>query len=118
MWNVATWTQLEPPMCPFEDHARAMWGEESLPCVALSHTNVSVMHRLRPQPSLDRTCTAAASIQLLSELNLIQELALHRLDQSAEALENSLGLLLDALSGRRQRMGRSIIRPQRWKGSK
>lgn len=110
-----TWRNSRAMFCRLKEHALAVWGGESLPCLALSHSNLSVMHRLRPQPSLDRTCTAGAAVQLLYDLCLVQELELKGLDQSAKALENSLDLLLNALSGRRERFGKPIVRAQRWK---
>lgn len=110
-----TWSNSRAMFCRLKEHAHAVWGGESLPCLALSHSNLSVMHRLRPQPSLDRTCTAGAAVQLLYDLCVVQELEPKGLDQSAKALENSLDLLLNALSGRRQRFGKPIVRAQRWK---
>lgn len=67
----------------------------------------------RPQPSWDRTCTAAAAIGLLDELHLVSQFNLLGLDKQAEAVENSVDVLLAALTARRLRMGRSITRTQR-----
>lgn len=67
----------------------------------------------RPQPSWDRTCTAAAAIGLLSELSLLPQLSSHGLDKQADAVEEALVVLLDSLTGRRLRMGRSITRKVR-----
>ncbi|RVX09372.1 hypothetical protein CK203_015242 [Vitis vinifera] len=67
----------------------------------------------RAQPSWDRTCTAAAAIGLLSELQLIPEFGSYGLDKQAEAVEDALAVLLEALTARRLRMGRSISRKQR-----
>lgn len=67
----------------------------------------------RPQPSLDRTCTAAAAIGLLSELHLLPEFSSHGFDKQAEAVEDALVVLLEALTTRRLRMGRSISRTVR-----
>lgn len=67
----------------------------------------------RPQPSWDRTCTAAAAIGLLYELQLLPKFSLFGLDKQAEAIEDALVVLLDALTTRRLRMGRSITRKVR-----
>lgn len=71
------------------------------------------MHKLRPQPSWDRTCTAAAAASLLFELQLIPRLSSVGLEKQGEALEDSLEVLLEALTSRRIRMGRSITRKVR-----
>lgn len=61
----------------------------------------------RPQPSWDRTCTAAAAAAVLSELSYhYQKLQLCGLDKQAEAVENGLSVLLEALTARRVKMGR------------
>lgn len=70
----------------------------------------------RPQPSLDRTCTAAAAIGLLSELHVLPEFSSQGFDKQAEALEDALVVLLEALTTRRLRMGRSINRKVRHTG--
>ncbi|WOL12436.1 hypothetical protein Cni_G21203 [Canna indica] len=88
-------------------------GEENLPCLCLSTLGASVMHKLRPQPAWDRTCTAAAAAGILSEMHLIPSLSMHGLDKQAEAIEDALDVLLDALVKRRLRMGRSITRRER-----
>lgn len=67
----------------------------------------------RPQPSWDRTCTAGAAIGLLSELQLLPEFSSFGFDKQAEALEDTLVILLEALTTRRVRMGRSITRKVR-----
>ncbi|XP_039040080.1 uncharacterized protein LOC120178226 [Hibiscus syriacus] len=67
----------------------------------------------RPQPSWDRTCTAAAAIGVLSELQLLPECSIHGLDKQADAVEDALVVLLEALTTRRLRMGRSITRKVR-----
>lgn len=95
-----------------KEQAKLAWGEEDLPCISLA-MGASAMHKLRPQPSWDRTCTAAAAIGLLSELQLIPEFGSYGLDKQAEAVEDALAVLLEALTARRLRMGRSISRKQR-----
>ncbi|KAJ4774449.1 DTW domain-containing protein [Rhynchospora pubera] len=90
-----------------------IWGEEDLPCVSLSSLGASLMHKLRPQPAWDRTCTTAASAGLLSELDLHEEFRGLGLDKQADAIEDSLDILLDALTARRRRVGRSITRKKR-----
>ena len=67
----------------------------------------------RPQPSWDRTCTAAAAAGLLSELQLLPQFSSFELEKQAEAVEHALTVLLDALTNRRLRMGRSITRKMR-----
>ncbi|KAE9457636.1 hypothetical protein C3L33_10456, partial [Rhododendron williamsianum] len=94
-----------------QDKANEVWGED-LRCISLA-TGASAMHKLRPQPSWDRTCTAAAAVGLLDELHSLQELSSLGFDKQAEALEDALGALLDALTARRLRMGRSITRRER-----
>uniref|UniRef100_A0A0E0PXH6 tRNA-uridine aminocarboxypropyltransferase n=1 Tax=Oryza rufipogon TaxID=4529 RepID=A0A0E0PXH6_ORYRU len=97
------------------EHERwtAIWGEEDIPCISLSTLSASVMHKLRPQPAWDRTCTAAAASGLLWELDMRSELGAFELGKQAEAVECSLDVLLDALTARRLRLGRSITRKQR-----
>lgn len=70
-------------------------------------------YEVRPQPSWDRTCTAAAAISLLDELQLVPQFGSFGLDKQAEAIENALEVLLEALIARRLRMGRSISRKER-----
>ncbi|KAM0911500.1 hypothetical protein ACQ4PT_013419 [Festuca glaucescens] len=91
----------------------ATWGEEDIPCISLSMLTSSVMHKLRPQPAWDRTCTAAAAAGLLSELHMRPELSEFDLEGQAEAVECSLDILLDAFTVRRVRLGRSITRRER-----
>lgn len=108
-----TWSNSAAMYRRLKERWTSEWGDEDLPCVSLSTMAVSTMHKLRPQPSWDRTCTAAAAAGLLSELHLHPELSLHGLDEQAEAVENGLDVLLDALTTRRLRMGRSITRKER-----
>jgi len=79
--------------------------------------NVTYVHPLffkcRPQPSWDRTCTAAAAAGLLSEMQLLPQFRSIELDKQAEAIEHALTILLEALTKRRVRMGRSITRKVR-----
>ncbi|KAI3736155.1 hypothetical protein L6452_15689 [Arctium lappa] len=94
-----------------QERADLAWGDD-LPCISLT-TGASPMHRLRPQPSWDRTCTAAAAIGLLDELHLVSQFSSLGLDKQAEAVENSVDVLLASLTARRLRMGRSISRAER-----
>ncbi|RZC46508.1 hypothetical protein C5167_039453 [Papaver somniferum] len=98
-----------------KEHAKVAWGEEEFPCISLSELGESPMHKLRPQPSWDRTCTAAAALGLLSELHLLPEFSSIGLDKHAEAIEDGLEILLKALTGRRLRMRRSITRTEKYK---
>jgi DTW domain-containing protein YfiP len=107
-----TWNNSAAMLKRLKDHAKSVWGDEDLPCISLA-TGASAMHKLRPQPSWDRTCTAAAAIGLLSELSLLPQLSSYELDKQADAVEEALVILLDSLTGRRLRMGRSITRKGR-----
>jgi hypothetical protein len=128
-------------ICYFiQERWTARWGDEDIPCISLSTLSASVMHKLRcvksfacpyrllvkclfkdvmpfhmnrPQPAWDRTCTASAAAGLLWELNLRPELSTYEFEKQAEAVECSLDILLDALTTRRIRLGRSITRKQR-----
>ncbi|KAG0454537.1 hypothetical protein HPP92_023829 [Vanilla planifolia] len=91
----------------------ATWGENDPPCISLSTAGSSVMHKLRPQPAWDRTCTAAAAANLLSELHWRTELRPRGLDEQAERVEKAMDVLLEALTVRRRRMGRSVARRER-----
>ncbi|XP_058100534.1 uncharacterized protein LOC131245240 [Magnolia sinica] len=108
-----TWSNSAAMFRRLKEHAELLWGDRDLPCISLSMPGVSVMHKLRPQPSWDRTCTAAAAIGLLSELHLLPAFSSLGLDKQAETVENGLDALLDALTARRLRMGRSITRRER-----
>ncbi|XP_057955780.1 uncharacterized protein LOC131149389 isoform X3 [Malania oleifera] len=107
-----TWNNSAAMFRRLKEQAKVVWGDEDLPCICLA-AGASAMHRLRPQPSWDRTCTAAAAIGILSELHLLPSFSCYRLDEQAEALEDTLVVLLDALTSRRLRMGRSITRRER-----
>lgn len=106
-----TWSNSAAMFRRLKDQANSVWGED-LPCISLA-TGASAMHKLRPQPSWDRTCTAAAAIGLLDELQLLPNYSSYRLDKQAEALEEALVVLLEALTTRRVRKGRSITRKVR-----
>ncbi|KAA8524398.1 hypothetical protein F0562_010811 [Nyssa sinensis] len=106
-----TWSNSSAMFRRLTERAKLVW-EEDLPCISLA-TGASAMHKLRPQPSWDRTCTAAAGLGLLSELQLLPEFSSFGLDKQAEALEDALAVLLEALTARRLRMGRSITRRER-----
>ncbi|XP_047342213.1 uncharacterized protein LOC124945764 isoform X1 [Impatiens glandulifera] len=106
-----TWNNSAAMVNRLKDRSKEIWGDD-IHCVSLS-SGESAMHRLRPQPSLDRTCTAAAGISLLSELHEIQILSKVGLDKQAEAVEEALTILLEALTARRLRMGRSTTRKAR-----
>jgi hypothetical protein len=67
----------------------------------------------RPQPSIERTCTAAAAAQLLRELHECNPQVTHGLDKTADAIDNSIESLSDALVGRRRRVGRPTVRTRR-----
>ncbi|KAG6552102.1 hypothetical protein Mapa_006411 [Marchantia paleacea] len=105
-----TWSNSKAMISRLKERASTLWEGRSMPCVALSPTNVSAMHNLRPQPSTARTCTAGAAAQLLRELGMRKELAGLGLDQSADILDDSLTCLQDALVSRRKRVGRTTQR--------
>ncbi|KAM1060927.1 uncharacterized protein LOC126611479 [Malus sylvestris] len=107
-----TWNNSVAIFSRLKDQAASVWGDGDFPCISLA-TGTSAMHKLRPQPSWDRTCTAGAAIGLLSELQLIPEFSSVGLDKQAEAVEDTLVVLLEALTNRRLRMGRSISRKVR-----
>ncbi|GAB4824946.1 hypothetical protein Ancab_007818 [Ancistrocladus abbreviatus] len=108
-----TWSNSSAMFRRLKERAKLVWGEDDdLCCISLA-TGASAMHKLRPQPSWDRTCTAAAAAGLLSELHLLPAFSLYGLDKQAEALEDALVVLLEALTTRRLRMGRSITRKVR-----
>ncbi|CAI9089409.1 OLC1v1023978C2 [Oldenlandia corymbosa var. corymbosa] len=110
-----TWSNSQAMFNRLQDRAEVVWGED-LPCISLN-AGVSSMHKLRPQPSWDRTCTAAAAVRLLDELELIPEFSSHGLRNQAIAIKDALEVLLEALTTRRLRMGRSISRKERHNAS-
>ncbi|KAF5190640.1 Dtw domain-containing protein, partial [Thalictrum thalictroides] len=111
-----TWNNSAAMVRRLKERAQLVWGVEDLPCISLATLGASSMHRLRPQPSWDRTCTAAAAIGLLSELHHQPAFSSHGLDNQADLLDDAVDALLEALTSRRLRMGRSITRRERHKG--
>ncbi|XP_021750378.1 uncharacterized protein LOC110716051 [Chenopodium quinoa] len=107
-----TWSNSTAMFKRLKERAKLEWGEDGITCISVA-TGASAMHRLRPQPSWDRTCTAAAAAGLLSELQLIPQFSSYCLDKQGEAIEDTLDVLLEALTTRRLRMGRSITRKMR-----
>ncbi|KAL3332964.1 hypothetical protein AABB24_033163 [Solanum stoloniferum] len=107
-----TWSNSGAMFGRLKDRYKLMWGEEEIPCITLN-TGASLMHKLRPQPSWDRTCTAAAAIGLLDELHDLPNFVSYGLDKQAKALEDAVEVLFEALTTRRLHMGRSITRKQR-----
>ncbi|KAJ1434553.1 hypothetical protein SESBI_05421 [Sesbania bispinosa] len=104
-----TWSNSAAMFRRLQDRAKSVWGDEDLACISLN-PGASAMHKLRPQPSWDRTCTAAAAVGLLSELQLLPRFSSIGLDKQAEAVEHALEVLLEALTSRRLRMGRCTCR--------
>ncbi|CAN6444445.1 unnamed protein product [Victoria cruziana] len=104
-----TWNNSAAMFNRLKDRATKIWGEGPN-TISLAIPSTSVMHRLRTQPSKDRSCTAAAAADLLTELSQLPQLSPLGLHQSAEALNDTLESLLDALTRRRIRTGRSISR--------
>ncbi|KAH9792693.1 tRNA-uridine aminocarboxypropyltransferase [Citrus sinensis] len=107
-----TWSNSAAMFNRLKEKAKTVWDEEGIPCISLT-MGASAMHKLRPQPSWDRTCTAAAAIGLLSELQLLPKFSSCGLDEAVEAIEDALAVLLEALTTRRLRMGRSVTRKAR-----
>eukprot|EP00250_Pteridium_aquilinum_P008498 c17994_g1_i1 orf=129-1337(+) len=105
-----TWSNSKAMISRLQSRAKATWQEQSMQSVSLSLDKLSVLHDLRPQPSLDRTCTAAAAAQLLRELDCREELGACKLGEAADALDKALKHLLEALTTRRIRVGRSVTR--------
>ncbi|KAL2610873.1 hypothetical protein R1flu_022565 [Riccia fluitans] len=105
-----TWSNSKAMINRLRERATSLWEGRSIPCVALSPTDVSPMHNLRPQPSTERTCTAGAAAQLLRVLSMRAELAGFGLEQSADILDESLATLQEALVSRRRRVGRNTQR--------
>ncbi|KAJ8478362.1 hypothetical protein OPV22_022089 [Ensete ventricosum] len=64
-----TWSNSSAMHRRLKERWALTWGEEHLPCISLSTLGASVMHKLRPQPSWDRTCTVAAAAGILWELH-------------------------------------------------
>ncbi|KAK9676811.1 hypothetical protein RND81_11G102600 [Saponaria officinalis] len=107
-----TWSNSGAMFKRLKDRAKLVWGEDDIACISVA-TGASAMHKLRPQPSWDRTCTAAAAAGLLSELQQLPQFSPYCLDKQCENLEEALDALLEALTTRRLRMGRSITRKTR-----
>eukprot|EP00271_Cylindrocystis_brebissonii_P010188 TRINITY_DN26299_c0_g1_i1.p1 TRINITY_DN26299_c0_g1~~TRINITY_DN26299_c0_g1_i1.p1 ORF type:complete len:841 (-),score=83.08 TRINITY_DN26299_c0_g1_i1:210-2732(-) len=68
-----TWSNSRAMVSRLMDDAREAWGGREMACLALeSEGRPSAMHHLRPQPSEERTCTAAAASSLLRQLHYHQ----------------------------------------------
>ncbi|XP_074364606.1 uncharacterized protein LOC141705614 isoform X2 [Apium graveolens] len=106
-----TWSNSAAMFRRLKERANLVWKED-LPCISLT-TGASAMHKLRPQPSWDRTCTAAAAASLLFELQSVPQFSSIGLEEHGEAVEEGLETLLEALTTRRVRKGRSITRKVR-----
>ncbi|CAN0915031.1 GPI-anchored protein LLG3 [Linum grandiflorum] len=102
-----TWNNSAAMFRRLKEKSKSTWGDEDLPCISLA-TGVSTMHTLRPQPSWDRTCTAAAAAGLLFELQELAGFSCIGLEKQGEALENNLAALLEALTTRRLRMAEAL----------
>ncbi|XP_021900936.1 uncharacterized protein LOC110816897 [Carica papaya] len=89
-----TWSNSAAMFRRLKEYAKSVWGDDELPCISLT-TGASAMHKLRPQPSWDRTCTAAAAVGLLSELQLLPKFSFYELNKQAEAVEDALDVLLE-----------------------
>ena len=107
-----TWSNSAAMFRRLKEQTKLVWGEEDLSCIFLT-AGASVMRKLRPQPSWDRTCSTTAAISVLGELQLLPVCSSHRLDKQLEAVGDALVVLLEALIARRLRMGKSITRKVR-----
>ncbi|KAI5073786.1 hypothetical protein GOP47_0011799 [Adiantum capillus-veneris] len=102
-----TWSNSKMMVNRLQSRARGTW-QDCMQSLSLSVDKHSVLHNLRPQPSLDRTCTAAAVVQLLRELDLREDLVGCQLEKAADALDEALQRLLEVLTTRRERKGRGL----------
>lgn len=85
----------------------ALAGIGPIATVHLRSAGVSELDKLRPQPDENKTCTAAAAITLLRELDASLQDAngSHSLGFAADALEASLEVMSQALMRRREVAG-------------
>ncbi|GBG82675.1 hypothetical protein CBR_g35040 [Chara braunii] len=105
-----TWNNSKAMLRRLLTRSATEWPGEEMKCISLSPTVPSVMHGLRPQPSLERSCTAAAAANLLRELDASDTLSSFQLSHSADAIDQAVKVLLDALSERRERHGKPALR--------
>ncbi|KAG0607997.1 hypothetical protein M758_8G070200 [Ceratodon purpureus] len=108
-----TWSNSKAMVSRLQERASAVWEGRGMPCLALSPDEFSSIHGLRPQPSMEKTCTAAAAGQLLRELNQTSAFAGHDLDLTADTIDEAVDCLSEALVGRRRRVGRPVTRSRR-----
>ena len=80
-------------------------GVDSIPTIHLTSTGVSELAKLRPQPDEKKTCTAAAAIALLRELDGTEIFKKSCLNAAADALMCSLDSMTRALICRRESFG-------------
>eukprot|EP00899_Mesostigma_viride_P022664 jgi/Mesvir1/3582/Mv12045-RA.1 len=80
-----------------------------LPCLSLCGKE-SAFAVLRPQPSMDRTCTAAAASTLLRELHVNPDFADLGMERAADSVDDALTFLLERLRVLRGRTGKAEIR--------
>ncbi|XP_024516435.1 uncharacterized protein LOC112341120 isoform X3 [Selaginella moellendorffii] len=106
-----TWTNSKAMLSRINIRANRAWND-AVPCVTLEPLLPSAMHALRPQPSTEKTCTAAAASQLLRELSSRREMALvgAQLEESARVIDKSITCLFDSLACRRKRGGKPLCR--------
>lgn len=108
-----TWSNSRAMVSRLQERASTVWEGSGLPCLSLSPDEFSSIHGLRPQPSMEKTCTAAAAGQLLRELHQTPTFAGHDLDLTADTIDEAVDCLSEALVGRRQRVGRPVTRSRR-----
>ncbi|CAI5536550.1 unnamed protein product [Closterium sp. Naga37s-1] len=97
-----TWSNSKAMTARLKEAAHRAWDGRDLPFLSLQPPQPSVMHGLRPQPAEDKTCTAAAASSLLRELSEREEMDKEQLSKAADAIDNALLCLLDALTDRRR----------------
>ncbi|CAI7886040.1 unnamed protein product [Closterium sp. NIES-53] len=106
-----TWSNSKAMTARLKEAAHRAWDGRDLPFLSLQPPQPSVMHGLRPQPAEDKTCTAAAASSLLRELGEREDMDTQQLSRAADAIDNALLCLLDALTDRRRRSGRPAAQP-------
>lgn len=108
-----TWSNSRAMVSRLQERASSVWEGSGMPCLSLSPDEFSSIHGLRPQPSMEKTCTAAAAGQLLRELNQKTPFSGHDLHLTADTIDEAVDCLSDALVGRRRRVGRPVTRSRR-----
>ncbi|GAQ80333.1 DTW domain containing protein [Klebsormidium nitens] len=104
-----TWNNSTAMLVRLQEQAERVWGRK-MACLCLTPDSPSKMHSLRPQPALEKVCTAAAASTLLRELSERPELSAAGLSDAADTVDHGLEVLVKFLQGWRARVGRSPTR--------